>query len=236
MFSNALDSRAIGFGDTYGQRFMRPGTYRYHVVPAGTGAMLDERPYTITVKAVDGESSMEQHMVTLRAEGRGFVPDKDKLTVREGDLVAWSCPDARAVRFEVRGDKEFFGSARLTNECGYSHAFGLPGEYEWVDAYGDETRGVVRVKDVHCETDAEVERWRKQLAKGTLVMIADGKAEPAEVDIITGQTVFFAVVAGKGISITDRALLGDRAEGSQKRPVAEPKRSTRRKSQPNRSR
>lgn len=210
MFSNVLDSRAIGFGDTFGQRFMKPGTYRYHAVPAGAGAMLDDYPYSITVEAADKGSSMEQHLITLHTVGRSFVPDNEALTVREGDLVMWSCPDPRAVRFEVRGAKGFFGSARLTNECGYSHAFGMPGDYQWVDAHGGDTQGVVRVKDVRCETGAQTERWRKQLSEGTLVTITDGKAEPAEVDVVTGQTIFFAVVTGTGISITDRSLLVDR--------------------------
>jgi plastocyanin len=227
MFSNVLDSRAVGFGDTFGQRFMRPGTYRYHVLPAGTGAMVEDRPYTITVEAAADESAMEQYTVTLRAEGDRFVPDDERVTIREGDLIVWSCPDPTAVRFEVQGDKEFFGSARLTNECGYSHAFGLPGEYHWVDAYGNEIRGVVRVKDVRCQSAAEIGRWRKQLARGTLVLIADGKAEPAEVDIVTGQTVFFAVVTGTGISITDRTLLGGSCDDKPeppKEPVAPAKR------------
>ncbi|HEV8560204.1 MAG TPA: hypothetical protein VGR06_28045 [Actinophytocola sp.] len=38
-------------------------------------------------------------------------------------------------------------------------------------------------------------------------MIAQGDVEPAEVDIVTGQTVFFIVVSGPGITITDARLV-----------------------------
>lgn len=211
MFSNVLDSRSIGFGDAFGQRFMRPGTYRYNIVLGGAGCMVDDRPYVVEVEKGGGAAAMEQHSLVVRCDGRSFSPDREAITIREGDLVVWACPDPAAARFEVRGDKEFFGSGRLTNECGYSHTFGLPGEYRWVDALHGSVRGVVRVKDVRAETCEELERWRKRLAKGTLVMIADGKAEPAVVDIVTGQTVFFAVVKGEGISITDSSLVGGAA-------------------------
>lgn len=208
MFSNVLDSRSIGFGDAFGQRFMRPGTYCYNILLGGVGSLVDDRPYVIQVEAGGDEAKMQQHTLVVRCDGRSFTPDREKITIREGDLVVWGCPDPNASRYEVCGDKEFFGSSRLTNECGYSHAFGLPGEYRWVDAHQGKVRGVVRVRDVRTDTREETERWRKRLAKGTLVMIANGKAEPAEVEIVTGQTVFFAVVKGDGISVTDATLVG----------------------------
>ena len=37
--------------------------------------------------------------------------------------------------------------------------------------------------------------------------ISGSSAEPREVDLFTGQTVFFIVTKGPGISITDRRLL-----------------------------
>ena len=38
-------------------------------------------------------------------------------------------------------------------------------------------------------------------------MITDKKVDPAKLDIVVGQTVFFAVVTSGGISITDERLL-----------------------------
>jgi plastocyanin len=207
MFSNTLDSRALGFGDCYGQRFMKPGTYRYDVVSAGGGPLVSDFPFTIEVVAAEGESAMKQHDVVVKTKGRGFAVDQEVVTIGEGDLVLWACADPNAHAFEVRGDQAFFGSGALTNECGYSHAFGTPGEHHWADALGGSAGGVVRVKDVRCSSPAELATWRKRLSRGTVVMINDGKAEPAEVDVVMGQRVFFAVVNGAPMTITDTALL-----------------------------
>lgn len=208
MISNTLDSRALGFGDCYGQRFMRPGTYRYDVVSAGSGPLVDKYPYTIEVVAAKGETTMEQHDVVLRTEGREFVVDREALTIDEGDLVLWTCTDPNARAFEVSGDQAFFGNAALTNECGYSHAFGTPGRHHWVDALGGPAEGVISVQEVPCSTPAELAAWRQRLSRGTVVTIDDGKVEPADVKIVVGQRVFFAVVKTEPMSITDAALVG----------------------------
>ena len=42
-------------------------------------------------------------------------------------MVLWNCTDSKAMPYVVVGEKAFFASHRLTNECGYSHAFGSPG-------------------------------------------------------------------------------------------------------------
>ena len=97
------------------------------------------------------------------------------------------------------------------NESGYTHAFGIAGEYRWRDSYGGPICGVVRVKDPGCKTSQDVCKWRESLGTAALVMISDDKAQPAEVEIMTGQTVFFAITKGRGISITDERLLGARA-------------------------
>lgn len=208
MYSNTLDSRALGFGDCYGQRFMKPGTYRYDVVFTGGGPLVTDFPFTIEVVAAEGDPTMKQHDIALKTTGRRFVVDEDVVTIGEGDLVLWSSADPAAHAFEVRGDQAFFGSAALTTECGYSHAFGTAGEHHWADALGGSAEGVVRVKEVRCSSPAELASWRKRLTRGTVVMINDGKVEPAEVDIVVGQRVFFAVVKTAPMTITDTALIG----------------------------
>lgn len=203
---DTLDSRTLGRTDCYGQRFMRAGTYAYNVLPAGGHHITDERPFTIEVRERGGEARMEQHTVVVRyADGR-FTPEQPEITIQEGDLVLWNCPD-RAVPYVVAGDREFFASDRLTNECGYSHAFGSAGEYRWTDAYGSQLAGLVRVKDPHVEDHGELQRWQESLKKGTVVMIEGARTEPQEVEIVIGQTVFFAVTKTSGVSITDERLL-----------------------------
>jgi hypothetical protein len=167
---------------------------------------------------------MTQHTVAVRyAEGR-FRPEQADVVIAEGDLVLWNCPDRALVPYVVAGDKEFFASDRLVNECGYSHAFGSAGEYRWADAYGSELGGVVRVRDPGVQDDAGFRRWRESLKTGTVVMVAEGRAEPREVEVVTGQTVFFAVTKTPGISITDERLLSRR--GFEPGRQEEPKRPT----------
>ena len=207
MQSNVLDSRSIGLGDAFGQRFMKEGTYRYHVLRPGGGQMCDEFPHEITVNRSESDREMHQETVLVGAKELEFYPDRRQIEIHAGDLVIWAPANSDVSRFEVTGEQKFFGSATLKNECGYSHAFGLAGDYRWRDAYGGKARGVVRVKQPKVDTPARIERWQRKLANAQLVMINDGKVEPAEVDIEMGQTVYFAIVNGDGISVTDERLL-----------------------------
>jgi hypothetical protein len=100
-----------------------------------------------------------------------------------------------------------FNSYRIVHECGYSHAFGTAGDYRWTDAYGSGLSGAIRVRDPDCRTDSDLKRWREALAEGTLVTITDSKADQSELEILVGQTIFFLVVTGPGISITDERLI-----------------------------
>jgi len=66
---------------------------------------------------------------------------------------------------------------------------------------------VVRVADPKPRNQDELRAWQSRLGEGALVMISDGRPEPAEVEIVLGQTVFFAVVKGPGLTITDGSLV-----------------------------
>jgi plastocyanin len=204
---DTLDSRALRFTDCYAQRFMKAGHYPYAVVPVMGACLSPDRPFAVHVQDSGDKHPMRQHNVTVRYRDRAFVADPDTLTIAAGDLVLWNCPDTKAIPFTVVGEKPFFSSEKLVNESGYSHAFGLADRYEWVDAYGSGASGVIRVRDAGCKSADDVQRWQAQLRKGTLVTISGSSAEPREVDIVTGQTVFFIVTKGPGISITDRRLL-----------------------------
>ena len=222
--SENLDSRALRNTDCYGQRFMKPGTYAYALAPAGAAGAGGEFPYVVEVVERSGkrDREMQQTIVRVRfvkerhgeccderyADPGRFVPDQERVTVEAGDMVLWNSPDAATRPFVVEGQKEFFGSAALTNECGYTHVFRTPGEHEYVDANGSGLRGIVRVADPTPRNAAELRAWQARLGEGALVMINDARPEPAEVEIMLGQTVFFAVVNGPGVTITDAGLVG----------------------------
>lgn len=204
---DSFDSRALRLTDCYGQRFMKAGTYRYHVLAAGADCLTTERPFAVTVAERKAKGDMTQHDVVIRAERGAFRAEPAETSIEIGDLVIWHCPD-RAVPHMVIGEKEFFGSQRLVNESGYTHAFGSAGEYRWRDAYGSALGGVVRVRDPECKNEKDLKKWRDSLAQAALVLISEEKAKPPEVDIVTGQTVFFAVTVARGISVTDERVLG----------------------------
>jgi plastocyanin len=202
-----LDSRALRRTDCYAQRFMKAGTYNYNVLPAFSDWIERERPFTIKVAEQKKKAAMTQHTVVVRFEKGGFTVDRSEIVIEAGDLVLWNCPEAGATPYCIAGEKEFFASSRMVNECGYSHAFGTAGEYCWRDANGSDAHGIVRVRDPQCKDESQFGHWHETLKKGTLVTIEDGKTKPASVEIVTGQTVFFAIVKGPGISITDERLL-----------------------------
>lgn len=220
MQSNVLDSRSIGLGDAFGQRFMKEGTFYYDIAAAGTGRVVHDHPHEIVVKGSPSDHQMEQHTVLVSQRDSTPRPDRARLEIRAGDLVVWTSVDRDISRFEIIGQKEFFGSSSLVNECGYSHRFVRSGTYEWRDAHGGKARGVVRVNDPKVGDAAALERWKKKLANAKLVMINDGKVEPAQVTVEMGQTVYFAVVKGKGISVTDVDLLRAGGFDDDQRPGA----------------
>jgi plastocyanin len=208
---NDLDSRALGRADCYAQRFMRPGSYQYNIVPGHAQAFSTDFPFVIHVK--DGErkgGEMAQHDLRVIHDGKTFSPSPETLTIAVGDMVVWN--GGGAIPFAVVGQQAFFNSHRMVNECGFTHAFGKAGEYRWQDAFGSKLSGVIRVADPDCAKEPHLKKWREALGAGTVVMIADGKVDHPEIDIMTGQTVFFAIVTTPGISITDSRLLKNRYE------------------------
>jgi plastocyanin len=209
--TDTFDSRTLRVADCYAQRFMKAGTYRYHVLPAHSHWMTDERPFIIKVVERSAKTRMAQRSVVVTAKDRTFGVDPSEIAIEAGDLVLWHCPHARATPYVVVGDQQFFGSFRLVNESGYSHAFASAGEYRWVDAYGSGASGVVMVTDPGCADQRDLERWRRSLREGTLVTVDQATPHPRDVSIVTGQTVFFAITKGPGISITDARLVGDKA-------------------------
>lgn len=216
MGSDSFDSRGLRYTDCYGQRFMKPGRYPYRVSVVGCGPLNSETPFVVEVREKSTDGKMSQRTVRLAWDGNHFQPDEPTCAIEAGDLVLWNCPDPLAPPYAVIGEKGFFSSSSLATECGYSHAFGFAGTYEWTDALGKGASGTVVVTDPRVDDDAT--KWMKSLGQGTLVMIGGGKADPAKVEIVTGQTVFFAVVRGP-VTITDRRLV---EPGHRVKPKAPP--------------
>lgn len=206
-----LDSRALRRTDCYVQRFMRAGTYHYDVLPAFADCISHDRPHTIKVGERKQKTVTTQHHVAIRFGDGRFVPDHNELSVEVGDLVMWNCATATDLPYCIVGDRDSFASNRLVDGGGYTHAFGLAGEYRWRDAFGGHLHGIVRVRDPECKDKDQFARWQEALKKGVLVTIEERAAKPASVEVLTGQTVFFLVMKGTGVSITDERLLSTRS-------------------------
>lgn len=211
---NSLDSRFLRLGDCFVQKFSKAGTYKY-IVTAGPGSFLPgtEGKNAVVVEPSKGKekegSESGQHVVVVRLKDGNLVAEPARLEVGLGDTVLWHTPDRATPGFAVIGEgKEgTFSSAALAAEAVYTHAFGSPGTYEWVDANGSSLRGEIVVEQMEVKQPHDRRKWVESLAKGTLIHIVGEKAEPSRVKILSGQTVFWAVEKAAGISITDSRLV-----------------------------
>lgn len=208
---NSLDSRFLRLGDTFAQKFSRSGRYIYDFGLPGLNRIdkTDSR-FTINVKERgDKKREGKQYFVTVgQREDKKLNADPPELSIEAGDVVLWSAADSATPGFSISGhsDNDSFKSAALTREALYSHAFGSPGEIAWVDANGHRLSGKIIVKMPPIKSDKEMEAYKQALTKGAIVVISGEKVEPAQVEILVGQTVFFAVEKADGITITDLRL------------------------------
>ena len=138
-----------------------------------------------------------------------FKPMSMPKEVEQGDAVMFHPADQTAPAFAVCGrmGKTSFSSTELRDQAVFSHAFGLPGRYEWVDANGSGVGGMIVVENEPATGKKAAERAMQRMAEGVLVHIVGNKVSPKDLRISTGQTVFFAVEETDGITITDTSLL-----------------------------
>lgn len=207
---NSLDSRQIGHGDTFAQKFSRPGRYNYDFGLPGIGELERGGRFTITVNEALAEREPQQHYVSVRhaKNEKRLEALPRELTIEQFDIVLWSPLESSVPGFSIigSGEGDAFNSAALTHEAVYTHAFGSAGVFVWQDANGHRLGGTITVAPAETKTPADLEQYRSRLAEGKLVEISGGKVSPAEVNVIVGQTVFFAVEKADGITITDVRL------------------------------
>lgn len=206
---DTLDSRALSYIDCFARRFTKPGSVRYGITSASVRCDLhDEDAFVIEVgEQREPGGKGKQHDVTVRMKGGRFTVEPAKLSIQAGDVVMWHGANSAVPGFIVQGlaGDQRFSSASLDAESLFTHAFGVPGTYDWGDMGQSDIGGRVVVKDLDTKSKKDCEKWMRALSQGALVTIK-GKAEPQQVEIVTGQTVFFAVVDAPGITITDQRL------------------------------
>lgn len=205
-----LDSRLLRYTDTFVKRFSEPGHVEYRFGLGGPIAISqDRKPFTIDVKPPkQNKEKNKQHNLVVRREGGRLIANPMNLEIVVGDMVLWHTPDSQIPGFAIQGRMKgkTFESATLRDEMIFSHAFGLPGEYHWVDGYGGNLSGVIYVEMVQGTSDKASLRWQKALREGTLIHIRGTSVEPKEVKILVGQTVFWVVEESDGICIADARI------------------------------
>ncbi len=207
---NSLDSRILRLGDTFAHRFTSAGTYRYTIgVHCEIATPDHHRSFEIVVAAERGKAS-KTHYVTVSSAQNGLTAEPESLHISNNDVILWSPASAATPGFAVRGASKTatFDSADLPANSMYSHAFGSEGVFEWRDVRDPKLNGSVTVvAHSPCRSADERDAYLRKLGEATLVMIDAPKAHPKKVSVALGQTVFFAVRNGHGISIVDRLLL-----------------------------
>src|SRR5215813_4469995 len=146
---NSLDSRFLHHGDTFAQKFSRPGRYNYGFNLPGLH-QSDEAEDQFTIDVKDSKKAEgQQHFVIVRQQGnQQLIADPPKLEIEAGDVVLWSAVDAATPGFSINGhsDNDYFNSAALSCEAVYTHAFGTEGEVQWEDANGQRLSGKIVVR------------------------------------------------------------------------------------------
>jgi len=212
---NTLDSRSLNPGDCFAQKFTVPGEVRYFVAAGGGIAGVPARAaqnegFLIDVrsKSPSGAGAGAQHTVTVRREKGELKIDPAHLTIETGDFVLWYSTDGSVGGFGVAGEGSnfSFSSARMTSDAIYTHAFGVPGRYEWIDLVGGQVAGVVYVQAPDVKTIHDQNRWYQMLAQPASFEISGHTLTPKSVNIVVGQTVFWSIRQTSGVSVTDARL------------------------------
>lgn len=214
---DTLDSRSLHYIDCFFQKFSKPGKAYYRLTTIADICFPDEMEdaYRIDIKKRQGgDQESQQHHVLVRREGAQFMAEPQTLEIKPGDVVVWTTTDPKGFGFAIQGEGPDgkFDSTAITHNAVYTHAFGTPGDYEWMDANGGRVSGKVYVRSLDVNDVEQCKKWTAALSDGTVIVIRDDSADPAEVEILAGQTVFWAIERAAGISITDSRLVHKKEE------------------------
>src|ERR1051325_340769 len=149
---NTLDSRSLSYTDCFMQKFSIAGNFLYRLLPfALSGPGHDEDQYSIEVKPGSTKSrEAKQHYVKVELREGQLSASPPQLVIEAGDVVIWNTSDSAIPGYVIRGEGKIgrFSSDALEKEAVYSHAFGIPGEYFWLDPHGGPAQGRIQVDPV----------------------------------------------------------------------------------------
>jgi len=211
-----LDSRSMGPLDCFVQKVTEPGDLVFEIRKSAAGFCPMDKDAVMRVKVKANKASRaqqrtsgKQHSVPVIYDDDGFQTKSLPKDLVQGDAILFHQADTKAPGFAVIGrmGKTEFSSTELRDQVVFSHPFGLPGRYQWVDANGSGVGGVIVVENEPAMGKDGAKRAIERMSEGVMVHIVGNKVKPKELRIATGQTVFFAVEGTDGITITDVTLL-----------------------------
>jgi plastocyanin len=206
---HTLDSRSLRLGDCFGQRFPVPGEVRYFVSPGElvpSAGSRSEGGYLINVLPAASGKDVAQHNVVVSLKDGSLTVSPEKLEIRAGDGVLWHTTDPAVNGFHVAGagPKFHFNSASIQDDALYTHVFGVPGRYEWLDPNGSGISGTINVETFAAKSARERDQWFEILKKPGAIKIKGKSSSPASVKIVVGQTVFWSISDSPGVAIIDK--------------------------------
>jgi len=210
---NTLDSRSLQIGDCFAVTFESEGELRYSLSPGSPPLPLrveggKPEGYLIKVNKRSKAGESNQHTVHVERRDGDIVPDVDSLTIEAGDIVLWYTTDPKVLSFAIAGTGGGgeFGCHALKAGAVYTHAFGAPGTYEWHDPDEKGVEGRIEVSAPDVTTPEKLKAWYSSLEKPATIEIRRGKVSAERLQITVGQTVFWKVWDGSGITIRDKRL------------------------------
>lgn len=206
-----LDSRALRYVDTFGQKFMTPGTVRYQLgLVVGHGLGENDPEYTIEVKAAQAKKApTRQHHLNIRFIDGKHVPENQHIVIEAGDVVTWGGSDPATPPYLVQGKAPdgAFSSGALRRAAVFTHVFLQPGDHYWADAHGSRIGGHIRVTPVSPKTEEDLKKWMESIREASVYHIKGSQIPPETREVPLGTTVCWAVEQADGIAITDTRLI-----------------------------
>ncbi|MEC8795810.1 MAG: hypothetical protein VXX48_05735, partial [Pseudomonadota bacterium] len=142
---NVLDSRILGPTNCFIQKITEPGEVVFETRKAAAGFLPLAEHMAHRVKVKDLKLSKAKmrarggtHHIAVHSQ-KGAVQIGDTPgEVELGDALLFHNANRDGGGFAVSGrmGKQVFSSAELRDQAVFTHAFGLPGRYEWADANG----------------------------------------------------------------------------------------------------
>ena len=210
---DSLNSQRLTYLDGYLHAFRESGAYEYRVLYLQRGYEASEPSKAFTIEVRQDGSKMgggKQYDVTLNwdVSSRAYLPDPARIELGINDYVIWHVATSTAAipPYSIRGDsagKPVFDSRALGQHDVFTHFFMTPGKYTY--RISGQATGSISVLD---HQQMERTDYQKRTTQAPVIHIVQGKPQPDQLEIVTGQTVVWFVEQGGEVTIVADQAVG----------------------------